>query len=235
MASFKEKMNYKWRSFVWDMKNSKDARNNFLTWFFLVVAFSGAFVWLLKADKEAKEQEETQKKLEQVEKARQAQRAHDFADYIIKDTRDYVVQNTSKRSVREAAENYNFDSSFWDSYIQDLVKDSTKYANEIYRDAWCINNLSPNVSFETGIKYIDGQEALVVGPKYEAEYNMGVSHGEEVIKSVEYVPTGKTEVKGSNKSAAYKMKVNKRHLKEISLDLARLRAGRNLARKNLGR
>jgi preprotein translocase subunit SecG len=233
MANFKEKMNYKWRSFVWDMKYSKDARNNFLTCVFFVVVFGCAFVWLAKADKKAKEKEEAQKKLEQVEKERQAKRAHDFADYIIEDVRAYAIP--SKRSIREWCENYKFDPGYWDGRIQDLVSDSTKYANAIYRDAWCIQKLHPNISFEAALKWIDEQSSVVVGPKYEAEYNMGVSHGEEVIKSVSYVPSGKTEVKGSNHSAEYKMKVNKRHLKEISLKLAQLRAGRNLAQKNLER
>lgn len=216
-------------------KSIKDNWNReFDPYIVLVLAVGlGGLIWLAKVDKKAKEQEEAQKKLEQVEKERQAKRAHDFADYIIEDVRAYAIP--SKRSIREWCENYKFDPGYWDGRIQDLVSDSTKYANAIYRDAWCIQKLHPNISFESALKWIDEQSSVVIGPKYEAEYNMGVSHGEEVIKSVSYVPSGKTEVKGSNHSAEYKMKVNKRHLKEISLKLAQLRAGRNLAQKNLER
>ncbi len=233
MASLKEEKNYSWRSFVWHIKNDRDARRKYFFVFLLFAASFGGLIWLAKAEKKAREQERVKQQIENAEKAKQAQRAHDFADYIIEDVRAYATP--SKHSIREWCETYKDAPNYWDGRIQDLVSDSTKYANAIYRDAWCIKKLNPNISFEAALKWIDEQSSVVIGPKYEAEYNMGVSHGEEVIKSVSYVPSGETEVKGSNQSAEYKMKVNKRHLKEISLKLAQLRAGRNLAQKNLER
>lgn len=232
MSVFKGILKDLWANTVWSFKHDRGARKVVLGLAAFAVLLIGCGTYFSK--REAK-REAQQKEIEDAKKAKEAQRAHEFADYVIADVREYAFGNKTKQAVREAVAIYEYDPKFWNGYIQELVADSTKYANAIVRDSWVINKLSPTISFHGALKWVDDQSALVVGPKYRAEYNMGCSHGEEVIASVDYVPTGETEVKGSNKSAEYKMKVNRRHLKEISTKLAIYKAAQNQAHKNQGR
>ena len=194
------------------------------------------------------------RKLEQ----RNAARGRDFANYIFDDVKTYVLQNApTEQEINDRAAYYNAD--LYKDMITSLVKDSTKYANAIVRDAPEImayldktiifnetvpgknktikkplektfketlkKNGNNKTSFEEAMKYVQGQQPLVMGPEYRLDPVYGEdSTGDSVILYYDHIPTGKTIVKGSNTSAAYKTKVNIRHLKNFSKELARARA-----------
>jgi hypothetical protein len=176
--------------------------------------------------KKAKEKE----KQEQLQKDKRAQ---EFADFIFDDVESWVSKNKNKESLQWAIKWYKENPKEYNKYIERLAADSAKYADAILRDAGSVIEFldkrhNKNVSFKEAMQYIENQEALITGPVYKGVTRKGGHHGEEVVAGIDYVDTGKREVKGSNQSPARKIKINKKHLQETeqSLKFARTAKGR---------
>ena len=85
-------------------------------------------------------------------------------------------------------------------------------------------------SFESAMNNIQSQQALITGPEYRLEPWPEEEGG--LRRGYQHIPTGRTIVKGSNTSEAYKMKINIEHLRDISKSLAYARAVKAQAVKN---
>jgi len=168
------------------------------------------------------------KQEKQKEIARQEQRGKDFANYIIEDTQKWVAENQDVDKITQQAQEYINNPTEYDEQINKLVQDSTKYANAIFRDAGVINNLDlvqkRTVPFEEAIEFINAQKPEYPSVRKKPELHIEYDGFGEMISWVEYVP--KDTIVEYNTSPARIMKINKRHLRNISLDLATRRAGR---------
>ena len=161
-------------------------------------------------------------------KARQEQRGKDFADYIICNVRNSVQENINDTDITNAANEYARDSMAYSAHFAQLVKDSTKYANAVYRDAIMINNLDKSqkkqVSFEEALEYVNAQPATYRVKKTKTYIHTDYDGFGEVTVWTEYIPTDEVIIE-TNNSPARIIKINKRHLTRISLDLATRRSG----------
>lgn len=171
-----------------------------------------------KARKAAQEQEILRKK----------QRGDDFANYIINDTRKWVVKNQDEDKIMQYIAEYQADPDKYNAKIDSLIQDSTKYANAIFRDAGIINFLDtlPNyASFREAMAYVNSQttEHKYVEKKSTVQVEPDGQGG--VVAWSEFVP-GDTIVE-YNRTPARILKINKRHLRNISLELAMRRQGKN--------
>ena len=163
-----------------------------------------------------------------------AARATIFTDYVFDDVKTYVLHNMpSQKEINSMARFHDIKSG--KKSIDWMVQDSTKYANAIVRDA-------PFVVGNIHCHYSEGN-------KWEPVYR--VQHLDDVDsktlcttamsvvnKSEKYLdgsvfgraPDAWREIKEENPS--YKMKINIKHLKEISKNLAYERALQAQAIKN---
>ena len=162
------------------------------------------------------------------EKARREMRGNMFGQYVIQDTRNWVLQNMDEDKVNAAAEAYRTDSAGFNSEMGKLTQDSTKYAKAIFRDAGLINGLDDvnkkEVSFQDAMDYIDSQKSTITYTKKKSIVCVEHDGQGGFVAWNEFVP-GDTVVE-YNRSPARIMKINKRHLRNISLDLATRRAGK---------
>ena len=163
------------------------------------------------------------------EKARQEQRGIDFGNYIINDVKNWVSQNLKDQNIKLAAQEYAQDSQQYDKGINKLVKDSTKYAKAIFRDAGVINKIDDleqrTISFEEAMQYVNSQPAEYFVPRQKTVLDVECDGFGNPVVSSEYVKTGDT-ISIPNKCPARIIKINKRHLRNLSLELATRRAGR---------
>lgn len=162
------------------------------------------------------------------EKARQEQRGKDFANYIINDVREWVPQNMNNQDIEYAAREYKANPQQYDNTMKSLVKDSTKYAKAIFRDAGVINKLDDleqrTISFEEAMQYVNSQPAEYFVPRQKTVLDVECDGFGNPVVSSEYVKTGDT-ISIPNKCPARIIKINKRHLRNLSLELATRRAG----------
>lgn len=162
------------------------------------------------------------------EQARREMRGNMFGQYVIQDTRNWVLQNMDEAKINAAAAEYHKDSANFNSEMGRLSQDSTKYANAIFRDAGLINALDDvkkkEVSFQDAMDYIDSQKPTITYAKKKSVVYVEHDGQGGFVAWNEFVP-GDTVVE-YNRSPARIMKINKRHLRNISLDLATRRAGR---------
>lgn len=162
------------------------------------------------------------------EQARREMRGNMFGQYVIQDTRNWVLQNMDEDKINAAAEAYRTDSAGFNSEMGRLSQDSTKYARAIFRDAGLINALDDvkkkEVSFQDAMDYIDSQESTRTYTKKKSVVYVEHDGQGGFVAWNEFVP-GDTVVE-YNRSPARILKINKRHLRNISLDLATHRAGK---------
>lgn len=162
------------------------------------------------------------------EQARREMRGNMFGQYVIQDTRNWVLQNMDEANINATAAEYHKDSADFNSEMGRLSQDSTKYAKAIFRDAGLINALDDlkkkEVSFQDAMDYIDSQESTHTYVKEKSVVYVEHDGQGGFVAWNEFVP-GDTVVE-YNRSPARIMKINKRHLRNISLDLATRRAGR---------
>lgn len=161
-------------------------------------------------------------------KARQEQRGKDFANYIISDVRNYVQENINDTDIMNAAKEYNQDSVAYKAHFAQLRQDSTKYADAIFRDAIIINGMDKlqktSIPFEEALEYVNSQPA-----EYHVQKTKTYIHTEHdgfggFTFWTEYIPTDEIIIEPNN-SPARIIKINKRHLARISLELAIRRMG----------
>ena len=161
-------------------------------------------------------------------KARQEQRGKDFANYIISDIRNSVKENVNDTNIVNAAKEYKQDSVAYKAHFAQLRQDSTKYADAIFRDAIIINGMDKlqktSIPFEEALEYVNSQPA-----EYHVQKTKTYIHTEHdgfggFNVWTEYVPTDEVIIEPNN-SPARIIKINKRHLTRISLELATMRMG----------
>ena len=205
-----------------DLVDKKKMKKLFLVTLIVMIA--------LGVDGQVKKHRE--KERQNQEKAKMELRARQFAEYILEDVEKQVGKKLDKQTILWYVDEYEKNPKKYDERIKDLMADSTRYADAIFRDASVIHEYDKRagktLAFEEAMKMVEAEEALTTGPKMRGEFRMGYSHGEEVIAGIDYEPTGEMEVKGANPRR--KLKVNKEHLKETSQMLKKYRTAKDMAK-----
>lgn len=220
---------------------------------FMVGGSFGLVGYYKRAEKKALQ------KLEQ----RNAARGQDFANYVFDDVKTYVLEHQpSQKEIDFEVARYDSqlqeevittlakDSA---TYARAILRDAPVVIS--YLDGTIVfvspvtkedkpvkttmdnsfkatlnKNGKTNTPFEKAMEYIQSQKALITMPEYKYE---PVFASDSSVLYYDKVPTGKMVVQGSNPSEAYKMKVNIEHLRNISTILARERAVRAQAVRNV--
>ena len=137
-----------------------------------------------------------------------------------------LVQDSTKYAnaiVRDApAIIAKLDGTYINEYTQPGQKKPIKYTDDKSFRLTLRENGNTYTSFDKAMRYVQNQQTLITGPEYRLEISPEEDGG--LRRGYEQVPTGRTIVKHYNTSPAYKMKVNIKHLREISKALAYARA-----------
>ena len=163
-----------------------------------------------------------------------AERAAIFTDYVFDDVKTYALQNMpSQREINSLSRFHDIGAG--KANIDWLVQDSTKYANAIVRDV-------PFVVSNILCHYSDGNK---YEPLYPVQHLDDVDSKTLCAVAMDFVNKSPKDlgtvarVKGldvwheiKRENPAYKMKINIKHLKEISKSLAYERALQAQAIKN---
>jgi len=163
-------------------------------------------------------------KKQQRRDAYQEQRRIGFATYVIEYTKNWVAQNMDTTKINKMAKEYRANPVEYDAKMVTLAADSTKCADSIFYNARAIKNMGDTISFEAAMVNVDSQQSMkpVVKTKkiYVPEH---VGFGDFIIIEDE-VPV--CTVMEPNYSFEWYLKNNKKHLQDISLDLATRRAAK---------
>ncbi|MBR2286194.1 MAG: hypothetical protein IJ866_01925 [Alphaproteobacteria bacterium] len=164
-----------------------------------------------------------------------AARATIFTDYVFDDVKTYVLRNMPSQQEINSISRYH-DVKSGKKSIDWLVQDSTKYANAIVRDApFVVGNIHCHYSY--------GNEYIPLYPVQQLDdvdsKTLCATAMNFVNKSEKYLDGTSAFVRGPDawreikqENPAYKMKINIKHLKDISKQLAYERALQAQAIKN---
>ena len=163
-------------------------------------------------------------KKQQKKDAFQEQRRVDFAAYVIEDTKNWVAQNMDTTKINKRAKEYNANPVEYNANTAILMADSIKCVDSVFHNACAIKNMGEKISFEDAMAKVDSQQPIhpVVKTKkiYVPEH---VGFGDFIIIEDE-VPV--CTVMEPNYSFEWYLKNNKKHLRDISLELATRRVAK---------
>ena len=152
------------------------------------------------------------------------QRRLDFAKYVIEDTKNWVAQNQDTARINQAVKEYKANPIEYNAKIATLIADSTKYADSVFSNARAINFMEDTISFQDALLYVDSQQPIHSVTKTKTVYNLEHGGFGEFVVVAEDVSDG--TVIEPNRTFAWFLKNNKKHLRDISLELKHLRVGK---------
>ena len=170
----------------------------------------------------------TEKNKKKQETEIRKQRSDDFANYIISDTKDWVLANLNDNNINVASQKYNTDSVLFNHQMDTLIMDSTKYADAIFRDARIITYLDQEknklVPLSAAMDYVDSQKMYRQVVKYKEYHSLEYDGFDGFYTLIEREPVD--TIVEYNQTPARILKINKKHLRDVSLDLATRRVAK---------